>query len=81
MTRKELRRAVRLIYRHRKLAEDVEDLGERLAAFMENNNTSTLYSPGYKITRNNGQLQIEELPKIDERQLDLIPEYFCLERR
>jgi len=81
MTRTELRKATRLIYHHQKLQEKVEDLRGRLTAYMELNNTTTLHSAGYKVTRNNGHLEIIELPKTDERQLDLIPDYFCLERR
>jgi hypothetical protein len=79
MTRKELRRAVRLIYRHQKLREEVEALEERIIAYMSCNQATKVTISGYKVTIMNDELIITEAPKVDERQLELLKDYFCLE--
>lgn len=81
MTRKELRRAVRLVYRHKLLQEEVSALETRLSAYMTTSGINRMTIAGYKVIIVNDELIITEAPKVDERQLELIPDYFCLERR
>jgi hypothetical protein len=80
MTRKELRRAVRLIYRHKELREEVEALEERMLAYMSHNQVTSVTISGYRVMIANDELLITEAPKVDERQLELLGDYFCLER-
>jgi hypothetical protein len=79
MTRKELRRAVRLIYRYQRLKEEVESLEERIIAYMSHNQVTKVSISGYKAAFVNDELLITEAPKVDERQLELLRDYFCLE--
>ena len=81
MTRTELKRTVRLIHRHRSLQTKISELEESLSVYLSSRRISTVTISEYKVFENNGQIEIEELPKVDERQLDLLPDYFCLERR
>jgi hypothetical protein len=81
MTRRELRRAVRLVYRHKNLREEVEALQERIITYLSVSQVTAITVSGYRVTIVNDELIITEAPKVDERQLDLIPDYFCLERR
>ena len=79
MTRKELRRAVRLVYRYQRLKEEVEALEERIIAYMINNQVTTVNISVYKAAIVKDELLITEAPKVDERQLELLRDYFCLE--
>jgi hypothetical protein len=79
MTRTELCRLVRKLYHRRKLSAELPDLEVRLAAYLETNNLSRLTVAGYRVERTETELVITLAPRIDENQLSLIPEYFCLE--
>lgn len=81
MTRTELKRAARLIYRYRQMQSQVNQLEESLLFYLSAKQTAAIVVSDYKVSQKDGQLEIEELPKIDQRQLDLLADYFCLERR
>ena len=80
MTRTELCRLVRKLYRRRKLSAELPDLEVKLTAYLEANNLSRLAVAGYRVERTGTGLVITPSPRIDINQLSLIPEYFCLEQ-
>ncbi|MBI5847183.1 MAG: hypothetical protein HZB31_04415 [Nitrospirae bacterium] len=79
MTRTELSRLVRKLYHRRRLAGELPDLEFSIATYLEANNISRLSVSGYRIEVKEEGLLITEAPGIDENQLSLIPDYFCLE--
>lgn len=81
MTRTELCRLVRKLYYRKKLSLELPDLEIRLAAYLEASNLSRLTIAGYRVERTETELSIMPTPKIDENQLSLIPDYFCLEHQ
>lgn len=79
MTRTELSRLVRKLYHRRKLSDELPDLEAKLTAYLEVVNLSRLNISGYIVEITEEELVITQAPHIDENQLDLIPDYFCLE--
>ncbi len=79
MTRTELSRLVRKLYNRRRLIEEVPNIELRLVTYLQINGISKLTASGYRVEVNEEGLIITEAPKIDENQLSLIPDYFCLE--
>jgi len=78
MTRNELSRIVKKLHCRRKLVVEVEEMETRLAVYLTSHNLTEIRINGFKATISNNQLLITETPKFDERQLELMPEYFCL---
>jgi len=79
MTRTELSRLVRKLYQRRRLAGELPDLELKISTYLEVNNISRLSVSGYRVEVKEEGLLITEAPRIDENQLSLIPDYFCLE--
>lgn len=79
MTRTELSRLVKKLHHRRKLLEEIEDMEDRLAVYLTSHNLIEIRIPGFRATRINNEVMIEETPLTDERQLDLLGDYFCLE--
>ena len=79
MTRTELSRLVRKLYHRRKLASELPDLELKISTYLEMTGSSKLTVSGYRIEVTETGLLITEAPRIDENQLPLIPDYFCLE--
>lgn len=79
MTRTELSRLVRKLYHRRKLAAELPDFEARLIAYFAANNLSHLTIAGYRVEQTSTELVITPAPSINENQLSLIPDYFCLE--
>jgi len=79
MTRTELPRLARKLYHRRKLATEFPELELRILTYLEVIVRSRLAVAGYRIEVTKTGLLITEAPKIDENQLSLIPDYFCLE--
>lgn len=80
MTRTELCRLVRRLYHRRKLSAELPDLEGSLTTYLEANNLSRLNIAGYRVERMESELVITEAPAVNENQLSLIPDYFCLEQ-
>jgi hypothetical protein len=78
MTKTELSRLVKKLHYRRRLIAEVEDMETRLAVYLTSHNLTEIRINGFKATISNNQLLITETPKVDERQLELMPEYFCL---
>ena len=78
MSRTEISRLVKKLHHRRKLIAEVEEMEERLAMYLTSHNIHEIRVPGLKATISNDQLLITETPNVDERQLELMPEYFCL---
>ena len=79
MTRTELSRLVKKLHYRRKLLEEVEAIETRLAVYLTNHNLSEISISGLKASLINKEVIITEIPVIDERQLNLLGDYFCLE--
>ena len=79
MTRTELSRLVRKLYHRRRLVGELPDLELSIATYLEANSISKLSVSGYRVEVKEEGLHITEAPRIDENQLPLIPDYFCLE--
>ncbi len=79
MTRTELSRLVRKLYHRRRMAGELSDLELRIATYLEANSISKLSVSGYRVEVKEEGLLITEAPRIDENQLSLIPDYYCLE--
>ena len=79
MTRTELSRLVRKLYHRRMLAGELPEIEIRIATYLEANNISRLSVSGYRVEVKEEGLLITEVPRIDENQLSLIPDYFSLE--
>ena len=79
MTRTELSRLVRKLYRQRKLASELPDLELRISTYLEMSGSSNLTVSGYRVEVTETGLLVTETPQINENQLPLIPDYFCLE--
>jgi hypothetical protein len=79
MTRTELSRLVRRLYHRRKLSDELPDLEVRLITHLEVNSISKITVAGYRVERTETELVIAPVPRINESQLSLIPEYYCLE--
>jgi len=79
MTRTELSRLVKKLHYRRKLIGEVEDMETRLAVYLMSHNLHEVRTPGLKATLFNKEVIITETPLIDERQLNLLGDYFCLE--
>ena len=79
MTKTELSRLVKKLHYRRKLIGEVEDIEARLAVYLTNHNFSEIRLPGFKASLFNKEVIITEIPVIDERQLNLPGNYFCLE--
>ena len=76
----ELCRLVRRLYHRRKLSAELPDLEGSLTAYLEANNLSRLTVAGYRVEQVESELVITEAPTVNENQLNLIPDYFCLEQ-
>ena len=79
MTQTELSRLVRKLYHRRRLAAELPDIEVRLATYLEINGISKLSVSGFLVEMKEEGLLITETPRIDETQLSLIPDDFCLE--
>jgi hypothetical protein len=79
MTRTELSRLVRKLYQRRRLAGELPDLELKISTYLELNGISKLSVAGFRVEAKEEGLLITEAPGIDENQLSLIPDYFCLE--
>jgi hypothetical protein len=79
MTRTELFRLVRKLYRHRKLTGELPDLEDKLAAYLEVKNLSKLVIFEYQAEKTETELVITQAPRIDKNQLSLTPDYRCPE--
>ena len=79
MTRTELSRLVRKLYYRRRLAGELPDIELRIATYLEVNGISKLSVSGFRVEVKEEVLLVTESPRIDENQLSLIPDYFCLE--
>jgi hypothetical protein len=80
MTRSEFIGAVRRLCVRRKMIEDIEKLEAQIIAYLVNNGYEErfVYAGGYKVLLANNELIITEIPKMDERQLELLKDYFVL---
>lgn len=67
------------LYHRRMLAGELPDLELKISTYLEVNNISRLSVSGYRVEVKEEGLLITEAPGIDENQLSLIPDYFCLE--
>lgn len=79
MTKTELSRLVKKLHYRRKLIGEVEDMETRLAVYLTSHNLHEVRTPGLKAILVNKEVIITETPLIDERQLNLLGDYFCLE--
>ena len=79
MTRTELSRLVRKLYQRRRLAGELPDLELKISTYLELNGISKLSVAGFRVEAKEEGLLITETPGINENQLSLIPDYFCLE--
>ncbi|MFA5823214.1 MAG: hypothetical protein WC853_09080 [Thermodesulfovibrionales bacterium] len=79
MTRTELSRLVRKLYQRRRLAGELPDLELKISTYLELNGISKLSVAGFRVEAKEEGLLITEAPGINENQLSLIPDYFCLE--
>ena len=79
MTRTELSRLVRKLYHRRMLAGELPDLELKISTYLELNGISKLSVAGFRVEAKEEGLLITEAPGINENQLSLIPDYFCLE--
>ena len=70
---------MRKLYHRRRLAGELPDLEFRIATYLEANKISRLSVSGFRVEVKGEGLFITEAPRIDENQLSLIPDYFCLE--
>lgn len=80
MTRSEFIRAVRRLYIRRRMIEDIETLEAQITAYLVSNGYEDrfVYAGEYKVLLADGELVITEIPKMDERQLELLKDYFVL---
>jgi hypothetical protein len=79
MTRTELSRLVKKLHYRQKLIAEVEEMETRLQVYLTSHNLTEISIPGLKAILINSKLIITEIPLIDERQLNLLGDYFCLE--
>ncbi|MCL5423375.1 MAG: hypothetical protein M1461_13045 [Nitrospirae bacterium] len=79
MTRSEVYRLVRKLHHRRKLIDEVEAIESRLAVYLTSHNLTEVRTPGLKATLLENEIIITETPLWDERQLNLLGDYFCLE--
>lgn len=79
MTKTELIRLVRKLYRRRKISADIPEFEARLSTYLAANNLSRLAVAGYMVEQTDAELVITQAPRIDEKQLTLIPECFIAE--
>ncbi len=79
MSRTELTRLIRKLYHRRRLAGELPDLELRIATYLELNGISRLAVSGYRVEVREEGLLITEAPRVDENQLLLYPDYYCLE--
>jgi len=70
MTNTELLKALRFLYRLKKLTYKGEELKNGIVAHLEARNLTQLNFLRYRAYLKKGELIIEELPRIDERQLE-----------
>ena len=80
MTRSEFIRAVRKLYIRRKMIENIEALEAQIIAYLLSNGYKErfVYAGAYKVLLANNELIVTETPKMDERQLELLKDYFVL---
>jgi hypothetical protein len=80
MTRSEFIRAVRRLYIRRKMIEDIETLEAQIIAYLVSNGYEErlVYAGAYKVLLADNELIITETPRMDERQLELLKDYFVL---
>ena len=76
MTRTELTRLVRKLYHRRKIAADIPEFEARLSTYLAVNNLSELTIAGYIVKQAEEGLVIIQTPRIDAKQLSLIPDCF-----
>ncbi|MFH1648452.1 MAG: hypothetical protein ABIA11_01810 [Patescibacteria group bacterium] len=79
MTRSELSRLVKKLHHRRKLIAEVEEMETHLAVYLAGHKLNEIRIPGFKVTLINNEVIIAETPLTDERQLNLLDDYFCLE--
>jgi hypothetical protein len=79
MTRTELTHLIRKLHRRRKLIAEARELEDRLMAYLAGHNRTEASIPGLKATLIDGEIIITETPLTDDRQLNLLADYFCLE--
>ncbi len=58
---------------------EVKEMEDRLSAYLTACNRTEASIPGLKAILGNNEIIITEIPLADERQLNLLAEYFCLE--
>lgn len=58
---------------------EVEEMENRLAVYLASRNLNEIRIHGFKVTLINNEVIIVETPLPDERQLNLLDDYFCLE--
>ncbi len=80
MTRSEFIRAVRKLYIRRKMVEGIKTLEAQIIAYLLSNGYEErfVYAGAYKVLLANNELVITETPRMDERQLELLKDYFVL---
>lgn len=61
------------------MLSEVKEMEDRLAVYLTGHNLAELKIPGLKATLINNEIVITATPLIDERQLTLLADYFCLE--
>jgi hypothetical protein len=83
MNRSELKKAMRFVYRYQKLSLRADQYYEAIITHLQSLNASEAIVTRYRAFLQDGQLIIEELPAIDERQLEFqeMQNVFVLERR
>ena len=79
MTRSELTRLVKKLHHRRKLIAEVEAMETRLEIYLTSHNLTEIRIPGLKAALLENEIIITETPLWDERQLNLLGDYFCLE--
>jgi hypothetical protein len=70
---------VKKLHHRRKLIAEVEEMENRLAVHVVSHNLNEIRIPGFEVTLINNEVIIVEIPLTDERQLNLLDDYFCLE--
>jgi hypothetical protein len=79
MTRTEVTRLIKKLHHRKKMLSEVKEMEERLAVYLASHNLTELRIPGLKAALINNSIVITATPLIDDRQLNFLADYFCLE--
>ncbi len=79
MTNTEMRQALRFLYHFQNLSRKAEDWEEAILVHLGARNASELSLGTFRAAIEDGKLVITRCPETDERQIDFLADYFCLE--